>query len=221
MLLSSGGKEERGSRNKSGKRRKWTVNSTIMNEVRHSVYFLDLMETSGSLYDMIQKGEFKGHVCICISFDVVNMKTIITFWSAIAINVPKYFKLNDVKSADDFIQNKYLPLNVKEPFRNQNFTLKWSHYEDDAKLTIFPEVIKDIYEWTNGHAGLVCFCGKAISSLEKELDERRCLDFVLWSNFVTSLQPTVRALDLLRSVFLGFFYFIQIHDLEEEDKQIS
>ncbi|PKC70595.1 hypothetical protein RhiirA1_500647 [Rhizophagus irregularis] len=90
-------------------------------------------------------------------------------------------------------QNKYLPLNVKEPFRNQNFTLKWSHYEDDAKLTIFPEVIKDIYEWTNGHAGLVCFCGKAISSLEKELDERRCLDFVLWSNFVTSLQPTVRS----------------------------
>lgn len=29
------------------------------------------------------------------------------------------------------------------------------------------------------------------------------------------------ALDLLRSVFLGFFDFIQIHDLEEEDKQIS
>ncbi|EXX74694.1 uncharacterized protein OCT59_026080 [Rhizophagus irregularis] len=69
------------------------------------------------------------------------------------------------------------------------------------------------------------------------------LDFVLWSNFVASLQLTVRmityntfkkmvdnlitldiakgALDLLRSVFLGFFDFIQIHDLEEEDKQIS
>ncbi|PKK68708.1 hypothetical protein RhiirC2_781910 [Rhizophagus irregularis] len=199
-----------------------------MNEVRHSVYFLDPMETSGSLYDMIQKGEFVALYCARASgkstrmdqamfdlerrgmFAFVNMKTIITFWSAIAINVPKYFKLNDVKSADDFIQNKYLPLNVKEPFRNQNFTLKWSHYEDDAKLTIVPEVIKDIYEWTNGHAGLVCFCGKAISSLEKELDERRCLDFVLWSNFVASLQPTVR-----------FFYFIQIHDLEEEDKQIS
>ncbi|RGB40016.1 hypothetical protein C1646_753811 [Rhizophagus diaphanus] len=80
----------------------------------------------------------------------------------------------------------------------------------DGKLTIVPEVIKDIYEWANGHAGLVYLCGKAISSLEKELDERRCLDFVLWSNFVASLQPTVR-----------FFDFIQIHDLEEEDKQIS
>jgi hypothetical protein len=103
-------------------------------------------------------------------------------------------------------------------------------------------ILKFVFLLFDRHAGLVCLCGKAISSLEKELDERRCLDFVLWSNFVASLQPTVRmityntfkkmvdnlitldiakgALDLLRSVFLEFFNFIQIHDLEEEDKQI-
>jgi hypothetical protein len=46
-----------------------------------------------------------------------------------------------------------------EPFRNPNFTLAqveslYKDYEDDAKLTIVPEVIKDIYERTNGYVKL-------------------------------------------------------------------
>jgi hypothetical protein len=135
----------------------------------------------------------------------------------------------------------------------------YKDYEDDAKLTIVPEVIKDIYERTNGyvklagsnmksilkfvfllfdrHAGLVCLCGKAISyHLEKKLDKRRCLDFTLWSNFIASSQlmdcmimyntfkkmvddlilpGSKEALDLLRSIFLGFFDFVQIYDTKE------
>ncbi|PKK55553.1 hypothetical protein RhiirC2_832089, partial [Rhizophagus irregularis] len=134
------------------------------------------------------------------------------------------------------------PFNVKEPFRNPNFTLAqvellYKAYGKDAKLTIAPEVIKDIYERTNGHAGLVCLCGKAISySLVKKLDEGRSLDFKLWSKFLVSslmfnsmimyltfkkmvddlLRPDAKeALDFLRSVFIGFFDFIQINIINE------
>src|SRR4051794_29192241 len=42
----------------SRKRREWAVNSTIMNEMRNLVYFVDPAESSVPLYNMIQKGEF-------------------------------------------------------------------------------------------------------------------------------------------------------------------
>ncbi|POG82312.1 hypothetical protein GLOIN_2v1497389 [Rhizophagus irregularis DAOM 181602=DAOM 197198] len=115
----------------SRKRREWAVNSTINNEVRGSVYFVDPTEASGPLFNMIKKGVFvalygarasgkstrvdqamielesEGYVCIYISFEGVNMDTKDIFWSSIgtklAINAPKYFKLNEVKSADDFM----------------------------------------------------------------------------------------------------------------------
>ncbi|PKK69838.1 hypothetical protein RhiirC2_831212 [Rhizophagus irregularis] len=321
----------------SGKRRKWMVNSTISYEESKSVYFIDPTESSGSLYAMIQKGEFlalygarasgkstrmdqavielesKGYVCITISFERINMNTIDTFWSAVGVELcigsPQHFGLNDVKSADDFmlkfrkepwndkqvvlfideydelfganddVKSSFLgtirsiknakrfyalwssvvigplsilfpktdkrnvfPFNVLDSLRNPNFTLAqveslYKAYENDAKLTIAPEVIKDIYERTNGHAGLVCLCGKAISySLEKKLDEGRSLDFKLWSKFLVSplvlnsmimylpfkkmvddlLRPDAKeALDFLRSVFVGFFDFIQIHSTDK------
>ncbi|CAG8540961.1 9183_t:CDS:2 [Funneliformis mosseae] len=259
------------------------------------------------------KLESEGYVCICISFEGMNVTTTNTFWSAVGtelcIKAPQHFKLNDVKSADDFklkLQKEYWngkhvvlfideydvlleanddikfsffgvihniknskrnyaiwssvaigplsilflrsdkinvsPFNIKESFRNLNFTLTqveslYKDYENDDKLIIVPEVIKDIYEWTNRHAGIVCLYGKAIKcNLVKKLDERRCLDFILWSNFVASSQLTDRMImystfrnivdDLLkpdykktmvflRSVFLGSFDFVQIHDNEK------
>ncbi|PKC14323.1 hypothetical protein RhiirA5_371546 [Rhizophagus irregularis] len=320
----------------SRKRRSWAINSTIANELRDSVYFVDTTETSGPLRDMIQKGEFvalygarasgkstrvdqaifklksEGYVCIYVTLEGVNISTTDIFWSSLgtklAINAPNYFKYNEVKSSDDFmfkfrksnwesdvvffideydvlleanddIKSSFLgtirniknskrdyailssvaigplsilflksdkinvpPFNVIKPFRNPNFTLAqveslYKEYEDDNKLTIVPEVIKDIYEQTNGHAGLVCLCGRAIqNNLEKKLDESRRLDFTLWSNFLATSRVTdimiryitfnkmvsdlskpkaKEALDLLRSVFLGFFDFVQIEATEE------
>ncbi|PKY47921.1 hypothetical protein RhiirA4_403956 [Rhizophagus irregularis] len=198
----------------SRKRRSWAINSTIANELRDSVYFVDTTEMSGPLRDMIQKGEFvalygaraskstrvdqaifklksKGYVCIYVSLERVNISTTDIFWSslgaALSINAPKYFKLNEVKSSDDFmfkfrksnwesdvvffIDEDYAmlsfvaigplsilflksdkinvpPFNVIKPFRNPNFTLAqveslYKEYEDDNKLTIVPEVIKE------------------------------------------------------------------------------
>ncbi|CAG8496711.1 10657_t:CDS:2 [Gigaspora margarita] len=61
------------------------------------------------------------------------------------------------------------PFNVNEPFQNPNFTLE--------------QVIEDIYTQTNGHAGLVCFCGRAI--YRKLLSERRHLNYDIWQHFTT------------------------------------
>ncbi|POG75091.1 hypothetical protein GLOIN_2v1011420 [Rhizophagus irregularis DAOM 181602=DAOM 197198] len=98
-------------------------------------------------------------------------------------------------------------------------------------------ILKFVFCYLNRHAGLVCLCGRAIqNNLEKKLDESRRLDFTLWSNFLATSRVTdimiryitfnkmvsdlskpkaKEALDLLRSVFLGFFDFVQIEATEE------
>ncbi|PKY47408.1 hypothetical protein RhiirA4_543937 [Rhizophagus irregularis] len=201
-----------------------------MNEVRDSVYFVGPTEASGPLYNMIQKGEFvalygarasgkstrvdqamiklesEGYVCIIIENlmlfssltsmmhyleqmmtlnprNIKNSKRYYALWSSVAIGSLSILFLKSDKI-------NVSPFSVKEPFRNPNFTLAqveslYKDYEDDAKLTIVPEVIKDINERTNGMVD----------------------DFI---------KPDAKeALDLLRSVFLGFFDFVQIHDKEE------
>ncbi|PKY30009.1 hypothetical protein RhiirB3_392248 [Rhizophagus irregularis] len=84
------------------------------------------------------------------------------------------------------------PFNISNPFRNPNFTLEqvqtvFKEFEDDFNLTIDPEIIEDIYNRTNGHAALVCLCGKAINSdLMSKLDENRRLTSLTWSFKVAS-----------------------------------
>ncbi|CAG8637268.1 9798_t:CDS:2, partial [Dentiscutata erythropus] len=317
-------------------KRLWTVNSAIRNKVRNDVYFVDLEETNVPLLDMILRGEFvalygarasgkstrvfqamenlksQGIVCIYVSFESINMKTD-TFWSALGvelhINAPRHFKLDEVKSADDFklkfrkeqwndkqvvlfidefdelfrahddIKSSFLgtiraiknakdyyallssvaigtfsilhlssdrittsPFNVRDPFKNPNFTLEqvqtvYKEFENDSKLTIDPEIIEDIYNRTNGHASLVCLCGKTIHSyLMPNLNGNRRLGFSTWLNFVIdSMQDTIAdyttfrkminslkkeaarpAIEFLRSVFLGSFNFVPIYNPEEK-----
>ncbi|PKY53660.1 hypothetical protein RhiirA4_499407 [Rhizophagus irregularis] len=131
--------------------------------------------------------------------------------------------------------------NISNLFRNPNFTLEqvqtvYKEFEDDFDLTIDPEIIEDIYNRTNGHAALVCLCGKAINSnLVFKLENGR-LTSLTWLNFViNSMQDTIfdyntfrrmiitlkkkevrPAIELLRSVFLGSFDFVPIYDSEEK-----
>ncbi|CAG8635509.1 29720_t:CDS:2 [Gigaspora margarita] len=135
------------------------------------------------------------------------------------------------------------PFNVKESFRNPNFMLEqvqtiFKEFENEFNLTINPEIIEDIYNRTNGgiHAALVCLCGKNINShLISKLNKNRRLRSSTWLNFVISSMgerifdySTFRrmitslrkeefrpAIELLRSAFLGFFDFEQIHSLKE------
>ncbi|RGB29791.1 hypothetical protein C1646_310438 [Rhizophagus diaphanus] len=122
------------------------------------------------------------------------------------------------------------PFNIKDSIQNPNFDLEqvqvlFREFEDDNKMNFEQGVIEDIFEQTNGHAGLVCLCGCAIEdNLLRNLN-RRCLSYEIWEcykasslmdaivnyqtfrNLVKSLQsPKVKnVLDFFRNHFLVDF----------------
>ncbi|CAG8579540.1 8880_t:CDS:2 [Gigaspora rosea] len=112
------------------------------------------------------------------------------------------------------------PFNVNEPFQNPNFTLEqvqfiYKEFANEYELTIDQEVIEDIYIQTNGHAGLVCLCGRAIyRKLLPEIGVH--LSYASWQRFATFLlgnaileyllnENSVDAMKLLRFDFLANF----------------
>ncbi|CAG8513272.1 10522_t:CDS:2 [Paraglomus brasilianum] len=166
---------------------------------------------------------------------IKNAKRNYSLWSSVAVGPFSILHLSSNKSMS--------PFNVKDPFQNPNFTKEQvqSLYRDfahDYNFIIDPAIIEDIYTRTNGHAGLVCLCGKAIYiDLIRKLDERRQLDFLTWLNFaIISLQKLVldyatfrkmvhtltkdkarQAMQLVRSAFIGFFDLVHIVDNEERN----
>ncbi|POG59774.1 hypothetical protein GLOIN_2v1818019 [Rhizophagus irregularis DAOM 181602=DAOM 197198] len=81
------------------------------------------------------------------------------------------------------------PFNVKDLVRNPNFSLDkvrtlFAEYEDENKMKIEDEIIEDIYTQTNGHAGLVCLCGRAIEdNLISKIKGDRILSHGVWVRF--------------------------------------
>ncbi|PKY41195.1 hypothetical protein RhiirA4_441148 [Rhizophagus irregularis] len=81
------------------------------------------------------------------------------------------------------------PFNVKDLVRNPNFSLDkvrtlFAGYEEENKMKIEDEVIEDIYTQTNGHAGLVCLCGRAIEdNLISKIKGDRILNHGVWVRF--------------------------------------
>ncbi|CAI2195461.1 5561_t:CDS:2, partial [Funneliformis geosporum] len=85
------------------------------------------------------------------------------------------------------------PFNIKEAIQNRYFILEqveslFNQFAEDLKISIDKEIIEDIYTLTNGHAGLVCLCGRAIeNNLIKSIEESN-LKYNIWKRFsVTSL----------------------------------
>ncbi|CAG8734422.1 46043_t:CDS:2, partial [Gigaspora margarita] len=107
-------------------------------------------------------------------------------WSVVAIGPFSILYLN----SNNFTTS---PFNVNEPFKNPNFTLEqvqflYKEFEDEYNLTIDQEVIEDIYTQTNGHAGLVCLCGRAIyRKLLSELGVEMRLNYDMWQHFTAFL----------------------------------
>ncbi|CAG8598194.1 2444_t:CDS:2, partial [Ambispora gerdemannii] len=84
------------------------------------------------------------------------------------------------------------PFNVNEPFQNPNFTLEqvqflYEQFAEEYNLIIDKEIVEDIYIQTNGHAGLVCFCGRAIFrklySKLKIVNGKLHVSFDIWEHF--------------------------------------
>ncbi|GES85879.1 P-loop containing nucleoside triphosphate hydrolase protein [Rhizophagus clarus] len=81
------------------------------------------------------------------------------------------------------------PFNIKDSIHNPNFTLDqvqalYTEFGKDNIITIEMGVIQDIHTRTNGHAGLVCLCGRAIENhLISLLDNNRIISIDLWERF--------------------------------------
>jgi hypothetical protein len=92
---------------------------------------------------------------------IKNTKEKYALWSSVAIGPFSILHLN----LDKKIKSPY---NIKDPFKNPNFTLKqvqaiYKEFEDDFKLTIDPKIIEDIYNRTNGYIRLIGSCMKSKS----------------------------------------------------------
>ncbi|CAG8652270.1 6021_t:CDS:2, partial [Paraglomus brasilianum] len=91
------------------------------------------------------------------------------------------------------------PFNITENFKGTSLTAKqvedlFKEYSKTENITIDPMVIEDICALTNGHAGLVSLCGRAIHRfLYPETDPKmRVLSFDTWQKFtVTKLQDVI------------------------------
>ncbi|GBB94255.1 hypothetical protein RclHR1_02320010 [Rhizophagus clarus] len=128
------------------------------------------------------------------------------------------------------------PFNIKDSIHNPNFTLDqvqalYTEFGKDNIITIEMGVIQDIHTRTNGHAGLVCLCGRAIENhLISLLDNNRIISIDLWERFsVNELIEEVIEYQTFRSLVqslqsskaktaLKFFreYFLPDADYEEK-----
>ncbi|CAG8678044.1 3304_t:CDS:10, partial [Gigaspora margarita] len=265
------------------KKRRWEVNGAIQPNIVHAVYFVDPMEESRPLLEKIQEGQFvalhgartsgkstrvhqiqkqlndKGYVCIYVSLEQINIKSVDNFWHTLGSHLyldenrvvlfidefdMLYHATEDVLSSclntlhgikgtkENYAiwsvvaigpfsilylnSNNFTtsPFNVNEPFKNPNFTLEqvqflYKEFEDEYNLTIDQEVIEDIYTQTNGHAGLVCLCGRAIyRKLLSKLGVEMHLNYNIWQHFTAFL---------LENEILEYPTFIRMKDVLLKD----
>ncbi|RHZ75162.1 hypothetical protein Glove_217g51 [Diversispora epigaea] len=121
------------------------------------------------------------------------------------------------------------PFNVADSLNNPYFSeeevkLLFDEFATDRNIKIDSEVVKDIYVQSNGHPGLICFCGRSIDDYLIGKIQNQHLDSAIWQSFsVESLHEHMlsyltfrkmiktltseiskRAMELLRFRFLGF-----------------
>ena len=114
---------------------------------KHVVLFIDEFDALLEVHDDI-KSSFLGTIRA-----IKNARDYYALLSLVAIGPFSILHL----SSDRITTS---PFNVRDPFRNPNFTLEqvqtvYKEFEDDFKLTIDPEIIEDIYNRTNGYVKLI------------------------------------------------------------------
>lgn len=82
---------------------------------------------------------------------IKNAKDNYAIWSIVATFSILHLRSNKKSTS---------PFNVNEPFQNPNFTFDqveflYKEFEKDFDITLDPEIIKDIYERTNGYVKLI------------------------------------------------------------------
>ncbi|CAI2198243.1 16100_t:CDS:2, partial [Funneliformis geosporum] len=121
-----------------------------------------------------------------------------SLWSSVAVGPFNILHLSSNRSMSLF--------NVKSPFQNPNFTKKqvqllYRNFAHDHDFTIDPAIIEDIYIQTNG------------------LLQKSVLDYATFRKIIHILtkDKARKAMQLIRSTFIGFFDLVQIVDNEERN----
>jgi len=114
---------------------------------KHVVLFIDEIDALLGAHDDI-KSSFLGVIRA-----IKNTKENYALLSSVAIGPFSILHLNSDRITTS-------PFNIRDPFRNPNFTLEqvqtvYKEFEDDFNLTIDPEIIEDIYNRTNGYVKLI------------------------------------------------------------------
>jgi hypothetical protein len=114
---------------------------------KHVVLFIDEMDELLGAHDDI-RSSFLG-----IIRAIKHTKESYALLSSVAIGPFSILHLSSDKITTS-------PFNVRDPYRNPNFTLEqvqtvYKEFEDDFNLTIDPEIIEDIYNRTNGYVKLI------------------------------------------------------------------
>ncbi|CAJ0750121.1 20050_t:CDS:2, partial [Entrophospora sp. SA101] len=127
------------------------------------------------------------------------------------------------------------PFNIQNPFQNPNLTHKeveslFTVFASDRSITIDSNVVEDIHWQTNGHANLVCICGKAIDDKMTRLLELRHLPVAKWKKFViTYLIPELFKYATFKSIITTlkastskeYVVFLRSHFLYDPYAQVS
>ncbi|UZO20392.1 uncharacterized protein OCT59_012816 [Rhizophagus irregularis] len=134
----------------------------------------------------------QNYICNYSSIKQINGDDSDIFWKSfgVALSIVGTFSIMHLDSnVSSSRQSLDSPFNVKDLVRNPNFSLDkvrtlFAEYEDENKMKIEDEIIEDIYTQTNGHAGLVCLCGRAIEdNLISKIKGDRILSHGVWVRF--------------------------------------
>ncbi|KAF9909470.1 hypothetical protein BX616_011155 [Lobosporangium transversale] len=149
------------------------------------------------------------------------------------------FSLQDLSSTNQRVS----PFNISEAHRNPYFTLEqtmnlFKQYAEDGRKTIDDQIVHDIFLRSNGHPGMICFCGHSIyeKPRSKVINSTNHLNYDTWQNFsadnqnermlsyhtfrriVDSLlsESVTGAVNLLRTHFFGYLDDVPISNLEKQ-----
>ncbi|CAB4436612.1 unnamed protein product [Rhizophagus irregularis] len=183
-------------------RRKWTVNGALRETDWYSKYFMDPMddEQNISLLEKIFDGSLTGlygarasgkttrilkiinylseqnYICNYSSIEQINGEDSDVFWKSFGVALSIGSENHHFDSCE----------NISGVYDFQKYFVRtlFAGYEEENKMKIEDEVIEDIYTQTNGHAGLVCLCGRAIEdNLISKIKGDRILNHGVWVRF--------------------------------------
>ncbi|CAB5373336.1 unnamed protein product [Rhizophagus irregularis] len=148
-------------------RRKWTVNG---------LYGARASGKTTRILKIINYLSEQNYICNYSSIEQINGEDSDVFWKSFGVALSIGSENHHFDSCE----------NISGVYDFQKYFVRtlFAGYEEENKMKIEDEVIEDIYTQTNGHAGLVCLCGRAIEdNLISKIKGDRILSHGVWVRF--------------------------------------